>query len=323
MVIDQQEEPLARPLYDELPVMEELGLAQSWTYFGAGDELGSLNNIDDSVVLTSVKEVLTGERIGVSLEMSALDPPLYGRDRLIHTLSQTSRNTWDDQLDRFNPQGATQWDGFRHVRCREFGFYGGVREDPPAMGTRLGVQHWAEKGIVTRGVLLDVERYFSPRDVSYEALEKRSISAAQLEDVAREQGVEIRQGDVLCLRFGWTSAYRRLDELGRRALADPEVQLSYVGLAADETMARALWDWRVAAVACDNPAVEVSPGDAAVGSLHRRLIPALGVVLGELFDFDRLAARCAQDGRWSFLFLSVPLNLPGGVGSPANAIAIR
>ena len=91
------------------------------------------------------------------------------------------------------------------------------------MGTRLGVQHWAEKGIVTRGVLLDVERYFSPRDVSYEALEKRSISAAQLEDVAREQGVEIRQGDVLCLRFGWTSAYRRLDELGRRALADPEV----------------------------------------------------------------------------------------------------
>ena len=323
MVMNREGESLTWPSNDELPVMEGLGMAQSWAYFGWGDELGSLNNIDESVVLASVNEVVTGERIGVSLEMSAVDPPLYGRDPLIHSFSQTSRNTWDDQLDRFNLQGSTQWDGFRHVRCREFGFYGGVRDDPPAMGARLGVQHWAENGVITRGVLLDVERHFAQGDVGYEAMVKRSISAAQLEDIAKEQGVEIRRGDVLCLRFGWTAAYRKLDEQSRRAIADPDVQLSYAGLAADENMARALWDWRVAAVACDNPAVEVSPGDPTVGSLHRRLIPALGVVLGELFDFDRLAARCAEDSRWSFLFLSVPLNLQGGVGSPANAIAIR
>lgn len=323
MVLKREEETLAWPSYDELPVMEGLGLAQSWEFFGSGDELGSLNNIDETVVLTSAREVMTGERIGVSLEMSAIDPPLYGREPLIHSLSQTSRNTWDDQLDRFNLQGATQWDGFRHVRCREFGFYGGVTEDPPEMGARLGVEHWADNGIISRGVLLDVERHWAQRDVGYEAMDERSISAAQLEEVAAAQGVEIRRGDVLCLRFGWISAYRRLDEQGRRANANPDVQLSYAGLAADEATARALWDWRVAAVACDNPAVEVSPGDPGVGSLHRRLIPALGVVLGELFDFDRLAARCAEDGRWSFLFLSVPLNLQGGVGTPANAIAIR
>ena len=50
---------------------------------------------------------------------------------------------------------------------------------------------------------------------------------------------------------------------------------------------------------------------------------ALGTVVGELFDFDRLAERCADDGRWTFLFLSVPLNLQGGVGTPANAVVIR
>jgi hypothetical protein len=49
----------------------------------------------------------------------------------------------------------------------------------------------------------------------------------------------------------------------------------------------------------------------------------LGTALGELFDFDELAAACRADGRWDFLFVSVPLNLPGGVGSPANAIVIR
>ena len=308
--------------YDSLPVLEGLGVAYSWGAFDVDDDLGSLNNIDDAVVRSSVREVVTGERVGVTLEMSAIDPPLYGRNPLIHSLTQTSRNTWDDQVDHFNPQGSTQWDGFRHVRCREFGFFGGVAEDPPEMGERLGVHHWARKGIVSRGVLLDVERHLSRHDVEYEAMSEHSISARQLNEIATEQGVTIRQGDVLCVRFGWLSAYRKLDEQGRVDVARPDVPLSYAGLAADAAMARALWDWRVAAIACDNPAAEVSPGDPEVGSLHRRLIPALGVVLGELFDFDHLAARCAEQDRWSFLFVSVPLNLEGGVGTPANAVAI-
>jgi hypothetical protein len=73
----------------------------------------------------------------------------------------------------------------------------------------------------------------------------------------------------------------------------------------------------------DNPAVEVVPGDPEAGSLHRRLIPLLGFPLGEFFVLDGLAQACAQDGRYTCLFVGVPLNLPGGVGSPGNAIAIR
>jgi len=60
-----------------------------------------------------------------------------------------------------------------------------------------------------------------------------------------------------------------------------------------------------------------------VGSLHRRLIPLLGFAVGELFDLDELAAACATDGRWSFLLVSVPANMVGAVGSPANAVAVR
>ena len=72
-----------------------------------------------------------------------------------------------------------------------------------------------------------------------------------------------------------------------------------------------------------NPGLEVSPGDRAVGSLHRRLIPLLGMALGEFFDLDNLAAACASDSRWDFLIVSAPLHLIGGVGSPANAVVIR
>jgi hypothetical protein len=52
------------------------------------------------------------------------------------------------------------------------------------------------------------------------------------------------------------------------------------------------------------------------------MLPLLGMALGELFVLDRLAELCASEGRWEFLFVAVPLNLPGGVGSPANAIAV-
>jgi hypothetical protein len=94
------------------------------------------------------------------------------------------------------------------------------------------------------------------------------------------------------------------------------------GLAGSEEMSRFLWDSGVAALPCDNPSVEVVPADPAVGSLHRRLIPHLGFAIGELFDFGPLARACRREGRYEFLFTSVPLNVAGAVGSPANAVAI-
>jgi hypothetical protein len=71
-----------------------------------------------------------------------------------------------------------------------------------------------------------------------------------------------------------------------------------------------------------NPAVETVPVDPAAGSLHLRLIPCLGFAIGELFDFAALAAACGRERRYEFLFTSVPLNLAGAAGSPANAVAI-
>ena len=38
---------------------------------------------------------------------------------------------------------------------------------------------------------------------------------------------------------------------------------------------------------------------------------------------EELAAACAEDGRWSFLYAAAPLKVVGGSGSPVNPIAIR
>ena len=311
------------PPYDELPLLPKVGIPHAWDVFGRDDEFGTLNHLDDATVLAAFGEVRTGERIGITLPLTAIDPPLYGREPLRHTLTESDRNNWDDSLDSFYPQASSQWDGLRHVRIREFGFFGGVTESPPDMGARLGIDHWAARGIFGRGVLLDVERYLRGRRPDYDPLTEVSIDATLLADVAAAQQVEIRRGDLLCLRFGFTAAYRRLDDAARRAYAAIPFSPPFAGLAADESTPRALWNWQVAAVACDNPGAEVSPGSPEVGNLHRRLLPTLGLAIGELLDFDALAERCAEDGRWTFLLAAVPLNVPGGVGSPANAVAIR
>jgi hypothetical protein len=44
--------------------------------------------------------------------------------------------------------------------------------------------------------------------------------------------------------------------------------------------------------------------------------------LGELWDLETLAAECEKEKRWTFFMTSSPINTPGGIASPPNAIAV-
>jgi kynurenine formamidase len=308
----------AVPRYDDLPVLEAVGLRHAWDVFGAGDDLGTVHHMTAASIVGATRLVSEGRVFRLDLPLDLPDPPLFSREPLRHSMHTTNRNTWDDRLDSFYPQGSTQWDALRHIRCRELGFYGGVTEDPPTHD-RLGIDAWARSGIVGRGLLVDVDRYLRAQGEVVDPTAPRAITAAELAAALEAQGVAPASGDVLCVRTGWMAGY-----LAAHAAGDESAfrRGSFVGLAADEAMARWLWDARLVAVAVDNPALEVSPGDPAVGSLHRRLIPMLGFAVGELFALDELAAHCAATGRWTFLFVAAPLHLRGGIGSPGNAVAI-
>ena len=43
----------------------------------------------------------------------------------------------------------------------------------------------------------------------------------------------------------------------------------------------------------------------------------------EIFDLEGLAADCAQDGVYEFMFVAPPLAITGAVGSPINPQAIK
>lgn len=309
----------ATPRFDELPLIDALGLRHSWGVFGPDDQVGTLNRISPAARLRALATAVTGETINLTLPLNQPDPPLYRRPPYKHVLFASGRNSNDDYLDDFHLQGSTQWDGLRHIRCREFGFYGGYTGDFTTPDGSLGIEHWAERGIVGRGLLLDLARYCADTGREYSSFSGEAIEPDLLAATAEHQGVEIETGDILCLHFGWMEDYFGLPAGTRGTHPGRD---TFAGLAGSEAVARYLWDSGCAAVACDNPAVEVSPGDPGVGSLHRRVIPTLGLALGELFDFRRLAAVCAERGSWEFCFVAVPLNVPGAVGSPGNAVAI-
>ena len=136
---------------------------------------------------------------------------------------------------------------------------------------------------------------------------------------------ELEGGDVLLIRMGWIDWYEQAAEETRVAiskLGGPELQAP--GLSAAESTLEWLWDQQVAAVACDVPALEAMPYTPTVeGFLHFRIIPLLGMAVGEMFALDALAADCAADGVYEGLFTAAPLNKLGGSGSPGNALALK
>lgn len=56
--------------------------------------------------------------------------------------------------------------------------------------------------------------------------------------------------------------------------------------------------------------------------LHTYLLSFFGMSIGELFDLKQLSAYCKKTKRYSFMITSAPLNQPGLIGSPPNALAI-
>jgi kynurenine formamidase len=309
------------PPFDSLPRLPGNGVQHAWDVWGRDNNYGTLNRLTGPVVAAASACVRTGTRIGVSLPLGLPDPPFLGRKAFRHHFKVLGPGAWDDWVDDFYLQCSSQWDGLRHVGSPD-GWFGGWRAQPSDDLEPLGIHHWAEQGIIGRGVLVDLASY-APS--GYDPFTRVAFGPDDLSAALTAQGVSLQGGDILCVRTGWVDKYLSLDAGERVSLAggiQDVTGYTAAGLAGSEAMAGFLWDSGVAAVACDNPAVEVVPADPADGSLHGRVIPGLGMAIGELFSFGALAAACAREGRYEFLFVSVPLNVTGAIGSPANAVAV-
>jgi hypothetical protein len=71
--------------------------------------------------------------------------------------------------------------------------------------------------------------------------------------------------------------------------------------------------------------MEVRPNelDEIFQPLHVVLLVNAGLLVGEIFDFEKLAEDCAADGVYEFMFAAGPLHFTKAVGSPLNPMAIK
>ncbi len=319
------------PSYEDLPLRPGLPPGSSWGVWGDDDALGCLNLLTPERVTAGVSCVTEGKVFNLNLELELPSPPLFGRrafDHVVHTGAVGN----DDELVGWNLQSSSQWDGFRHIRHPAYGFYNGIDDQDH------GVHHWARRGLVGRAVLADVARWRETAGRAISAGESDPIEPEEIAQTLDHQGVQLETGDVLLLRTGWMSWYRSLGREERASLAEGRV-FPACGLRPGAATASALWNMHIAAIAADNPALEVfppgrfprdelerirqDPDEAIEFFLHFSLLPLLGLPIGELFDLDALAEDCAADGRYAFLFTSAPINLLQGVASPPNAVAIK
>jgi kynurenine formamidase len=294
----------------------------NWGRWGAQDQRGTLNLITAERIVEAATFVRTGKTFELSIPLCSDGPQTGAGGRVNPIHFMTVMPTDDLQLgERINIsddfismplQGATQWDSLAHVGYDDRLYNDVDVRTVQALGgaSRNAIDN-ALPGIVGRGVLLDI-----PRARGVEWLDAgQSIGPDEVEAVLEAQGVSVSSGDILAVRTGWR----------RKAVVEgwDDWMTGNPGL----SLACASWihDHEIAAVVSDNWGVEVHPAGDGEGilPLHCVLIRDMGMMLGEIFDFEELARDCAADGVWEFLLSAPPLRVAGGVGSPVSPVAVK
>jgi kynurenine formamidase len=216
--------------------------------------------------------------------------------------------TGANELFTMGGHTGTHIDALCHV-AQDMRLHGGLDAAEASRGGRfreLGVE--TIRPILCRGVLLDISRALGV--VALPAAHR--ITAEELELTARDENVEVRDGDAVLVRTGWPT--------GRY-----EDAAAYVGSTTgvpgpDESAARWLAARNIRVTGADTIAYEWLAEGAGHANLpvHRILLVEHGIHIVEVMDLEHLA----RDRVHEFLFILVPLKLVGATGSPVRPLAI-
>jgi len=292
----------------------------NWGRWGADDERGTTNFITPDKLVAAAALVRTGKVFDLGIPFGA-DGPQPGRRRINPVLLMSETGADQDWPGAFHfsddfvfmpLQAASQWDGLAHVFYDDQLYNGFPASDVSPHGAKHCSIDKQAKGIAGRGVLVDIARL---RGVEWMGAGE-VITPDDLDAACERQGVTVGSGDILLVRTGW----RRKFLVERNPL---EWMSSEPGLGVD--CCAWLHEREVAAVASDNWAIEVLPGELPDERMpvHMVLIRDMGMTLGEMFDLEALAADCAADGISEFLLCAPALKIANAVGTPLNPLAVK
>lgn len=300
----------------------------NWGRWGKDDRVGTLNHVEPGMITGAAGLVKKGRVFGMGIPLDGKGPQsglFGGRWNPIHTMLATGTDAISGNQDESNHiryaddaihmpvQAATHWDSLGHIFFKDKMYNGHDARKVDSTGVgELGIEHARDK-MVGRGVLLDVARH---RGVDW-LKDGEGISNAELDEVAKAQGVEIRKGDFVIFRTGQMERCMSEGAWGGYAGGDaPGVKFE-----------NCYWcqEKQIAAIASDTWGVEVRPNETTEANQpwHWVVIPAMGLTMGEMFFVKELAEDCAEDGVYEFFFSGPPLVISGGTGSMINPLAIK
>lgn len=326
----------------------------NWGDFGQDDQIGRLNLLTPRKVREGVSEVREGISFCLSLPLDFPGGNVLNERRHPPNLMPTTRNgkpnlnyvmandkplstdVMSDDAVLLHTQYSTQWDGLAHVgglfdtggdgvarpvyyngyRAGSDVFAGGYVSD--AGGRRvsaLGVERMAQTCVQGRAVMIDLRRHLGDG--------RTQVGYGLLMRIMELDGVVVEPGDIVCLHTGFADVV-----LGMSGQPDHHTLENACAVldGRDERLLRWIADSGLAAIACDNYAVESHPaghreGQCSAVPLHELCIFKLGIHLGELWLLTPLAQWLASRGRYRFLLTAPPLCLPGAIGSPVTPVA--
>lgn len=304
------------------------GSPSNWGRWGDDDEVGALNFLTPEHVLAAVGSVRSGKVFTLMTTIGTGNDPIWPgraqaqryntRDKGTYAAGKLESNPGgteyaDDYIAMFL-QGATQFDGLGHVWYDDQ-LYNGYPADTTVDGmAKASVLPIAERGVVGRGVLLDIAR-FRGKDVLDKA---EAIDLETLLECARSQGVELRKRDIVVIRTGFIGSFYN------RESAEFYSDFIEPGL----TYSPDLVDWfhrqEIPCLATDTIGNERTVHESgAAFVLHAALMRNLGVAFCEILNLEELSADCAADGQYDFLYAAAPLKVAQATGSPVNPIAVK
>ncbi|MEU9987729.1 cyclase family protein [Streptomyces sp. NPDC048045] len=287
---------------------------RTWGRWASADR-GAWNRVTADLVRRATATVRSGTVVPLSLPWDTRPGPDNRRPALHHMtdlgdVEAPEPSTHKDFIAAdYHGKALTHLDALCHIAYRGQLYDGRpAHEAVDAAGARFGAVS-ALGPLVTTGVLLDLPAVLGTGWLEPgQAVHARDIVAAE-----EALQVTIGEGDAVLLRTG---RVRRREELGAwdADAASAGLHVDAVPLLAERGIALLGSDG-------DND-VRPSPVEGVHSPVHALAVAAMGVPLLDNLDLEALSAATAEAGRYDFLLVVAPLNVPGGTGSPVNPVAV-